>query len=714
MSESLFSTNWFHVAQLRPRICEAVVIKRQQWRKQIWYLLTDQINGRQHRINSSAYQFIGRCDGKLNVQQIWDSLLLEYADHAPTQDEIVELLINLNELELIQNAHTTDIESLFDRRDQRQKQKVKSNLNPFMIKLPLLDPNNWLKKFDGFAQLAFRPISFFLWLVLISIATLIAGTEWDAILMHASQHMLSPRYLTLTLICFPIIKALHELGHGLAIRKWGGDVHELGITFLVFIPAPYIDATAANAFQQKTHRMIVSAAGILVETSLAAIALIIWINTQPSLLREIAFVTMVIGSVSTFLFNGNPLLKFDGYYVFSDFLDIPNLASRSQQFWRMKLKSIFTFVKPDFMEVDKGEKKWLFAYAPMSFIYRIFIAIVITVWLGSKWFLIGLFAAIYMVFSQIIVPIYRWIGELITHAKPGKELTSVRRNLAIIGGFFALFFFIIPLPFSTVAPAVTWLPEQSQIRPEESGFIKALPINNGDMVEVGDLLAVIENPELNKERERLLRLLEGLRADQFQYLIKNPENAENIHQRIQNVENELLRINEQIKHLNIFSQVDGKLVMPKQADLMGSYIKRGENMGYVFQNTQIRIRAAVAEKDAYFVRNMTNNINVWLVEHPEKNYPTEMLIDTPAATRLLPSPALGDKVGGSFVTDVTDENGTRLLEPVFIFDLKLIDTSIDRVGGRAFVRFEHKPTPLAKQLYQKANQLFLSKFEPSV
>ena len=714
MSESLFSTNWFHVAQLRPRICEAVVIKRQQWRKQIWYLLTDQINGRQHRINSSAYQFIGRCDGKLNVQQIWDSLLLEYADHAPTQDEIVELLINLNELELIQNAHTTDIESLFDRRDQRQKQKVKSNLNPFMIKLPLLDPNNWLKKFDGFAQLAFRPISFFLWLVLISIATLIAGTEWDAILMHASQHMLSPRYLTLTLICFPIIKALHELGHGLAIRKWGGDVHELGITFLVFIPAPYIDATAANAFQQKTHRMIVSAAGILVETSLAAIALIIWINTQPSLLREIAFVTMVIGSVSTFLFNGNPLLKFDGYYVFSDFLDIPNLASRSQQFWRMKLKSIFTFVKPDFMEVDKGEKKWLFAYAPMSFIYRIFIAIVITVWLGSKWFLIGLFAAIYMVFSQIIVPIYRWIGELITHAKPGKELTSVRRNLAIIGGFFALFFFIIPLPFSTVAPAVTWLPEQSQIRPEESGFIKALPINNGDMVEVGDLLAVIENPELNKERERLLRLLEGLRADQFQYLIKNPENAENIHQRIQNVENELLRINEQIKHLNIFSQVDGKLVMPKQADLMGSYIKRGENMGYVFQNTQIRIRAAVAEKDAYFVRNMTNNINVWLVEHPEKNYPTEMLIDTPAATRLLPSPALGDKVGGPFVTDVTDENGTRLLEPVFIFDLKLIDTSIDRVGGRAFVRFEHKPTPLAKQLYQKANQLFLSKFEPSV
>jgi putative peptide zinc metalloprotease protein len=713
MTESLFSANWFHVAQLKPRLREAVIIKRQHWRNQLWYLLIDEISGRQHRVNTSAYQFIGRCNGKLSVQQVWDSLLLEHEDHAPTQDEVVDLLINLNQFELIQNEQSTDIEGLFDRRNQRQKQKIKSYLNPLMIRLPLGDPNAWLKKLDRFAQIIFRPITFLLWLSLIMTATLIAGSEWHGILMHADQHMLSTRYLTLSFICFPVIKALHELSHGLAVRKWGGEVHEFGISFLVFIPAPYVDATAANSFQRKTQRMAVSAAGIILETTLAALALLVWINTQPSLLREIAFVTMVIGSVSTFLFNGNPLLKFDGYYVLSDFLDIPNLASRSQQYWQLKLKRFFSISKPPAMEIAEGEKKWLILYTPLSFLYRILIAIVISVWLGAKWFLLGLLAATYMGFSQLIRPIYKWANELIASGKPGKELTRIRRNLSIVGACLLLFFFIIPLPFSTVAPAVTWLPEQAQIRPEESGFIHELPIKNGELVSVGDLLAVIENPKLIKKRAQLLGVLDGLRADQFQYMINNPENAQNIHQKIQNVENELLHINEQIDHLKIFAQVDGKLVMPKQEDVLGAYVKRGQNMGYVFENTEIRIKAAIAEKDAYFVRNMTNNIHVWLVEHPEKKYPTKMLIETPAATRVLPSPALGDSAGGPFLTDLSDKDGTRLLEPIFIFDLKLMDSTIERIGGRAFVRFEHNPTPLATQLYQRANQLFLSKFEPS-
>jgi putative peptide zinc metalloprotease protein len=222
MTESLFSANWFHVAQLKPRLREAVIIKRQHWRNQLWYLLIDEISGRQHRVNTSAYQFIGRCNGKLSVQQVWDSLLLEHEDHAPTQDEVVDLLINLNQFELIQNEQSTDIEGLFDRRNQRQKQKIKSYLNPLMIRLPLGDPNAWLKKLDRFAQIIFRPITFLLWLSLIMTATLIAGSEWHGILMHADQHMLSTRYLTLSFICFPVIKALHELSHGLAVRKWGG------------------------------------------------------------------------------------------------------------------------------------------------------------------------------------------------------------------------------------------------------------------------------------------------------------------------------------------------------------------------------------------------------------------------------------------------------------------------------------------------------------
>lgn len=713
MAQSLFSNQWHRVAKLKPRLREAVTIKRQQWRKQLWYLIVDEMSGRQHRINTNAYQFIGRCDGSLSVQQIWDALLLNEADEAPTQDEVVELLVQFNQSELLQYEHKTDTDGLFDRRNQRSKEKQRHNFNPFMIKMPIGDPSSWLNKLDKIAHLFFHPMAFAIWFATITLAIMSAGTDWNTISAHASTHMLTPRFLILMLVFYPIIKALHELSHGLAIRHWGGEVHQFGISLLVFVPAPYVDATAANSFSLKYQRMIVSAAGIMSETFLAAIAFFIWANIQPGMIKDISFVTMVIGTVSTVLFNANPLLRFDGYYVLADFLDIPNLASRSSQFWDEKLKSMVSKKEVKSLDLAPGEKKWLFAYAPLSFAYRIFISIIIVSWLGAKWFLLGLIAALYMGFSMLIHPIYRWVSQLISSAMPGYELHHIRRNLNILGIVFLLFLFVIPLPFSTVAPAITWLPEQAQIRPKENGFIKTLPIKNGQMVKKGDLIAVIENPKLNKKRKKLKSVLDGLYADQYQVLIRNPAKAQNILQKINSVKSELKHINEKIKHLNIVAQIDGKLVMPKQQDMIGSYVLQGKNMGYVFEETHIRIRTAVAEKDAHFVRNKSNGIHVWLVENPNISHSVKMLMDTPSATKTLPSPALGDTAGGDYMTDPADENGVKLLSPVFLFDLTLSDSVMERIGGSAYVRFEHDALPLAIQLYQRANQLFLTTFSPA-
>ncbi len=713
MSASLFSSHWYRISQLKPRLREAVTVRRQHWRNQLWYLLTDETTGQQTRINTSAYQLIGRCDGKLTVQQVWDSLLLELEDNAPTQDEVLDLLAKLNQLELIQNEQETDIDSLFERRDQRKKQKVTSYLNPFMIKLPVGNPNTWLKKLDKLASFLFTPAIFFAWFLLIALAIFIAGSEWEAIISTANQYMFSSRYLVLSALCFPVIKTLHELGHGLAIRRWGGDVYEFGISFLVFVPAPYVDATAANAFTLKSQRMVVSAAGIMIETGIAALALFVWLNVQSGLIRDIAFVTMIIGTISTIIFNGNPLLRFDGYYVLSDFLDIPNLANRSQQFWQEMLSSFIVGHKKNAFDTARGEKKWLVIYAPLSFCYRIMIAIIITSWLGEKSFLLGLLTALYMAYTMLLRPIMHWTKQLIMAGESSQENSRIRLNLSILGIGFVVALFIVPLPYTTVAPAVTWLPEKAQIRPEENGFIKSLPIKNGQKVKTGDLIAMIDNPQLNKRKEKLLGVLEGLRADQFQLLINNPSESQNITEKILNAENELLHVNQQIKNLNIYAKMDGKLVMPKQEDILGSYVKRGQNMGFVFEKTQIKIKAAIPEKDAYFVRNMSKNIHIWLAEDPHTEYDVKMIMDTPSATNILPSEALSANAGGYYVTDNQDPKGTKLLEPVFLFDLTLLGSTMERVGGTAFVRFDHQATPLASQLYHRANQLFLGKFEPS-
>lgn len=714
MAQSLFSSNWHRVAQLQVRLREGVVVQRQFWRGELWYLLNDEVSGKMHRINSQAYQFIGRCDGKLTVQHIWDALLLDKEDAAPTQDEVIELLSRLNQLSLLYTLQDTDVSSLFERRKTKRKQDQSAYMNPFAIRIPLGDPSKWLNQLDHIAKFIFKPIMFWLWLICIVLACIVASSEWSAIMAHAKMHMLTPRYLSITLICFPFIKALHELSHGLAVRRWQGSVHEVGISLLVFVPAPYVNASAANAFPLRSQRMIVSAAGIMLEMFLAALGLLVWLNVQPGLIQDIAFACMVIGTISTLLFNGNPLLRFDGYYVLSDYLDIPNLATRSQLYWHSLIKGMLTFQYNKPFELTKGETKWLLAYNPLSFAYKIAISIFITLWLGSQWFLIGAIAAIYMGISVVIKPIYQWVSQLIDNSAPGQDLSLIKRNLTMLSISVAIAAFMVPLPFSTVTQAIVWMPEKAQVRPEENGFIKSLPVKSGETVKQGDVLAIIDNPKLTKQRKKLISILDGLKADQFQMLITNPAEAENINQQINNTEQQINRINTQIAQLTIKAEVDGQLMMPKQQDMVNAYIHRGDLIAYIFQDSAIKVRAVVPEKDAYMVRNQSNDISIWLADQQQIEGSVHMTMDIPSATRQLPSAALGDQAGGAFVTDPSDDSGTQLLDPVFLFDLTVSDTKLKQVGGTAYVKFQHDALPLIAQLYHRANQLFMKRFEPSV
>ncbi len=158
----------------------------------------------------------------------------------------------------------------------------------------------------------------------------LAVLHWPELTSDVTDRVLATENVALIMCVYPIVKSLHELGHAYATKVWGGEVHEVGVMLLVFIPVLYVDASASAAFRQKHRRIVVGAAGIMVEMALAAIALIVWIYAAPGLGRTVAFNVILIGGVSTLLFNGNPLLRFDGYYIFSDLIEIPNLAIARQ------------------------------------------------------------------------------------------------------------------------------------------------------------------------------------------------------------------------------------------------------------------------------------------------------------------------------------------------------------------------------------------------
>ncbi len=712
--DTLFSSNWFRVADLRPQLGGHVQVRRQSGRDALWYVLSDTATGRQHRLNDVAYQFAGRCTGRHTTQQIWEALLEQLGEEAPTQDEIIHLIGQLAEAGMLQADKLADVEALFEQHRQRAGQQRRSGLNPLAFRINLFNPDPLLRRLDGVSNRVFRTWMLALWGLAVGTALFAAAAHWSELRAHAATYLLTPRYLVLMWLCYPLIKAVHELAHGMAVRRWGGQVTQMGVTLLVLVPAPFVDASAASAFRPAYQRVMVSAAGIMAELLVAALALLVWLNVAPGLLRDIAFVLALIGSVSTVLFNGNPLLRFDGYYVLSDALKLPNLASRSSRYWAyLAQRYVLRLPGARSPEPSRSERAWLAGYAPLSWSYKLFIGVLITFWLASKSVFIGLAAGLFLLYATLARPLYR-----ILHFAWASPLLGMQRwrARAIAAGGVAVAAIVVgavPMPSTTVAEGVVWVPERAQLRAETSGFVVRLAVQDGERVQPGQLIAVLEDATLEADRRALQGKLDGLRAEQYRTLLSDPLKARNAEEAMQQAQAELARIEQRLAQLEVRAGTAGRLVMPRQQDLPGTYLKQGAMLGYVFSPDAVRVRAVVDEHDIAQVRERTRSVSVLLAERPDAAMAAGLTRETPAATQTLPSPALGDRAGGSRITDPADKNGVTTLEPVFVVDLALPAEATHRVGGRAWVHFDHGAETLSTQWGRRVQQVFLKHFSPS-
>jgi putative peptide zinc metalloprotease protein len=712
--ESLFSPLWHRYSQQRPQLRSHVTVQAQRYRDQTWYLLINDTNGSHFRINDVAYQFVGRCNGNYAVQAVWESMLETLGDDTPTQDEIIRLLGELEQRDLVRYEVMQDIPNMFRRKQEKSKRELHAFINPLAFKLSLWNPSKFLDKTGWLQKLIFNPICLLLWLIIVAIALLNAAAHWDELHKHAASFMSTPLYLFLAWLSFPFIKSVHELGHALAVRHWDGQVKETGITFFVFTPAPFVDASASSAFRSRYQRIIVGAIGMMVELLLAAIALAIWLSTQAGVVHALAFVTMFVCSISSILFNGNPLLRFDAYYILCDIFDLPNLAIRSRMYWSSLFKRLVLGAKNSLpMAFATGEQKWLFAYAPLSMLYGLAILSVIVIWLGSKSVILGLLVAAFAVFSMLLKPLFGTIKSIVTATAIG----SARRRAQLIIAASSLaaiaLIFVLPVPFSTSAQGVIWLPEQARIRPVSEGFIQEIRVKHGQQVTPNQIIMVLSDPALFAKRDNLNSQLASLHVDQYNLLPQDAARANSMNELIEKVGAELTRVEQQISALEIRSQATGQLVMPRQDDQLGTFVKQGAVLAYVLNTNMIKVRAAIPEPAAALLRDNLTGIQVRTADHQDQVLTANMSTDTPAVTRTLPSAALGDHGGGIYATDPADQNGLTAIEPLVLIDLNLPTTALERVGARANVRFDHAKEPIASQVYRHLRQLFLRYFNPA-
>jgi putative peptide zinc metalloprotease protein len=711
--ESLFSSRWYRVAGVHPRLRPHVRVSRHVYRGQVWYLLQDTSSGRHHRVDETAFHFIGRMDGQRVADEIWHSLLSSLGERAPTQDDTIEILCQLSDTGLLQCEITPDVAELFRRSLERGRKRRVSMLNPMSFRVPLFDPEALLNRFAPIARFLFQPAVAVVWTVVVLTGLLSVLSNWDATRSFAAVHMLTPRYLFLLWLCYPVIKALHELGHGLAVKAWGGEVREMGVSLLMLIPVPFVDASAASAFPEKHRRVVVGAAGIMVELFLAALAAFVWLHVQDGTVRDIAFVIMLIGGMSTVLFNGNPLLRFDGYYILSDLLDVPNLGPRANAYVGYLAQRRLLGVQSATSPVSgPGEAPLLFGYAVLSFAYRWFVAGLIVLWAGHFSFWLGVLFGIGVLVSMVVKP----LAGLWRFLKTSPQISRTRTRSMAVAGFITaailVLVCIVPFPFATRAQGVVWLPEQARVRAGTDGFIAEVQAKDGQAVKPGDPILVLADPDLMAERQRVEGEIAGLDVQYTREVSRDAARAKSIAEDAAAKRAELAQIQKRLDSLQVVSATEGTLVMPHAQDLPGSYVSKGAILANVLGPEQIRVKAAVAQEDAGLIRSDTRDVQVALADLPGTTLSARLTGEVPAATTQLPTAALGDRAGGPFVTDPSDKDGLKTLEPVFLVDLQLNAKTLERVGGRAWLRFDHGARPLVFQWQRRLQQLFLQQFNP--
>lgn len=714
MSAAFLSASWHRVSALRPQLAPQARTYRQRYRGRAWYVLHDAASGRMYRFTPAVYLVLSLMDGRRSLDEIWAAAAEQLGEESPSQDEVIRLLGQLHGADMLQAGVPPDMEELAERGRKHSRALLRRNLlNPLAIRLRIpWDPDAFLERTLPYVGWLFGPAGLLLWVALVLPGLLVAAMHWGELTENLSDRVLGAGNLLLLWLAYPVVKTLHELGHAYATKRDGGEVHDLGIMILVLMPIPYVDASAATAFRSKWRRMLVGAAGMLVELFLAALALYVWLAVEPGLVRALAFNVMLIGGASTVLFNGNPLLRYDGYYILTDVIEMPNLGQRAARYWAYLAKR-YGFGKRDAQSPadTAGERAWLAAYGASSFAYRLLVMVAIALFVANEYFFIGVILALWSVASMLVLPAAKALRVVFSGADLQRQRTRAIAVTTAALALIAAFALFVPLPLNTRAEGVIWVPENAQLRMRTAGFVGQLLVKPGDTVEAGEPVFSAENSALEAEVKALRARIEQLEVRLGAELFEDRAQAAITRDELQQQSAALARAEQRLDELLVLAPAAGRVVLPNAVDLPGRFVRQGQLIGYVLDGTLRTVRVVVGQDDIELVRQRLRGVEVKIADRLEDTYPARMLREVPGGSDQLPTRALSIEGGGPHGTDPRDPDGLRTLQRLFQFDVELPEQATPvALGTRVFVRFIHDSEPLGLQLYRRIRQLFLTQF----
>lgn len=699
-------------------------------------VIKDPVGLKYFRLQPEQYAVLNLLNGERSLQEIRDDLQCDFPTSHVTPADVQVLITDLHEKGLLLSDRLGQGESLVERKRESFWKKFRQvALNPLYIRLPGWDPDRTLQRMLPWCGWIFSPPALIFFGLIIAASWLFLAIKVDSIrqkLPEFQQFFAWPNliYLWATMA---VTKVIHEFGHGLSCKKYGGECHSMGVMLLVFSPTLYCDVTDSWMMKNKWHRIMIGAAGMYVEMILAAFALFFWYATQPGLINHLCLNVFFISTVTTVIFNANPLLRYDGYYMLSDFLEIPNLrpkAEKQLQQWFAWWCLGIDVPRDPFMPTTGSA--WFILFAIASSIYRWVVLFGITVFLYTvlkpyRLQSIGIMLAVGSISAILISSgwnLYRLLSA--PREEPMSKLklaiTVVLLGLLVAGAL------QIPIPWYEEAACYVEPVGIEHVYTRLPGYTVSIDVAPGDEVQAGQQLLLLQNPDLEDRRDELLIQLEAQQKEVDSYVARNDADGINLaRERLKTLQDQLADIESQLRQTSVVAPIAGTVIRPpvrprpklerlkeQLPGWSGTPLDQKNLVAYLDQRTHVASIAPPTEFQAIMLIQQGDRgdlqegdaVRIKLDLFPDIVF--DGRVDT-FADRYLEfcPPALSNKFGGPLPT-VTDPQGReKLTTPVFQGTIRFTEPPPELTTGmRGRVRFVVHKRTLAHWLWRWFRQTF--------
>jgi putative peptide zinc metalloprotease protein len=483
-------------------------VTRQVYQGQAWWVVKDPIALHYFRFRPEEYALLDMLDGRRSLEQLKERFEREFPPRRITVEELARFISTLHRSGLVIGDRPGQGPQLFERRRQRLwKQWVAWFSNIMALRFRGIDPDRILERINPWFGWIFSPPAIVAALAFVASALLLVLVNFDVFrskLPEFHQFFAAGNWLYLA-IALGVTKVLHEFGHGLSCKHYGGECHEMGVMLLVFTPCLYCDVSDSWMLPNKWKRAAIGAAGMYVEVILAAIATYLWWWSHPGIFNQLCLDVMFVSSVSTILFNANPLLRYDGYYILSDIVEIPNLRQKATTILgRLASKWCLGIKQPEDPFLPQRNLGLFALYAVASSIYMWIVtaSIFLFVWNVFKPYrleVLGQLLAAGAVWGLVVRPMYGMIKFL---KVPGRRDEVKSRNVLAtiaVASLVVAAIALIPLPQRV------WCAAELRPRGEETvyvsiaGTLERIAVKPGDVVQAGQELARLGSIDLDLE-----------------------------------------------------------------------------------------------------------------------------------------------------------------------------------------------------------------------